>query len=82
MNKLQTGRAAMTEEKCPDVIVTQTDHTARFKMQNRKASGWLRQHYLSTTGDVKGDTEIYVHPTRCKRIVEELKAAGFIVQTH
>jgi hypothetical protein len=82
MNKLQTGKAAMTEKKSPDVIVTHTNQTAMFKMQNRKASEWLRQHYLSTSGDVKGDTEIYVHPTRCKRIVEELKAAGFIVQTH
>jgi hypothetical protein len=81
MNKLQTGKAAMTEKKSPDVIVTHTNQTAMFKMQNRRASEWLRQHYHSTTGNVKGDTEIYVHPTRCKRIVEELKAAGFIIQT-
>jgi hypothetical protein len=33
--------------------------------------------YGSTSGSVTGDTEIYVHPTRYKRIIEELKAAGF-----
>ncbi len=81
MNKLQTGKTATAEKQNPDVIVTHTNQTARFKMQNRRASEWLRQHYTSTTGNVKGDTEIYVHPTRCKRIVEELKAAGFEVAT-
>ena len=63
----------------PDVIVTRIDQTVLFKMQNRQASEWLRKHYHSTAGIVKGDTEIYVHPTRFKRIIEELKAAGFEV---
>ena len=82
MNQSQTGKAplmAVAGKKNPDVIVTHTNQTALFKMQNRKASEWLRQHYTSTTGNVKGDTEIYVHPTRCKRIVAELKDAGFEV---
>jgi hypothetical protein len=82
MNNLQAAKAsskATVEKKNPDVIVTHTNQTALFKMQNRRASEWLRQHYTSTTGNVKGDTEIYVHPTRCKRIVAELKAAGFEV---
>jgi hypothetical protein len=63
----------------PDVIVTRVEQTVLFKMQNRQASEWLRKHYHSTAGIVKGDTEIYVHPTRFKRIVDELKAAGFHV---
>lgn len=63
----------------PDVIVTRIDQTVLFKMQNHQASEWLRKHYHSTAGIVKGDTEIYVHPTRFKRIIEELKAAGFEV---
>ncbi len=81
MNKLQTGKAATAEKKSPDVIVTHTGQTALFKTQNRKSSEWLRQHYTLNTGSVKGDTEIRVHPTRCKRIIEELKAAGFEVAT-
>jgi hypothetical protein len=82
MNQWQKEKAplaATVGKKNPDVIVLHTDHTALFKMQNRRASEWLRQHYHSTTGDVKGDTEIRVHPGRCKNIVAELKAAGFIV---
>lgn len=71
----------MTEKKTPDVIVTRADQTTVFKMQNRRVSEWLRKHFNSATGSAKGDTEIYVHPTRCKRIVEELKAAGFIIRT-
>jgi hypothetical protein len=39
----------------------------------------MRKHYSSATGKITGQTEIFVHPTRRKRIVEELKAAGFIV---
>lgn len=81
--KLQTGRIpfAATGKKEPDVIVTHVNQTVLFKVQNRRASEWLRQHYNSTTGSVKGDTEIHVHPTRCKRIIEELKTAGFEVAT-
>jgi hypothetical protein len=82
MNQLQARNAplaAAAGKKNPDVIVTLADQTTIFKMQNRRASEWLRKHYHSTAGNVKGDTEFYVHPTRCKRIVEELKAAGFVV---
>jgi hypothetical protein len=82
MNQWQKEKAplaASVEKNNPDVIVLHTDQTALFKMQNRGASEWLRQHYHSTTGDVKGDTEIRVHPGRCKVIVAELKAAGFVV---
>jgi hypothetical protein len=77
MNKLQIGKAATVEKKSPDVIVTHASQTTLFKMKNRKVSKWMRDHYHSNTGSVTGNTEIYVHPTRCKRIVEELKAAGF-----
>lgn len=70
---------AVAEKKSPDVIVTHVNQTVLFKVQNRRASEWLRKHYSSSTGSVKGDTEIRVHPTRCKRIIEELKAAGFDV---
>lgn len=84
MNQLQTGNTstvATAGKTNPDVIVTRADQTTVFKMQNRQASEWLRKHYHSTTGSIKGDTEFYVHPTRCKRIVEELKAAGFVIRT-
>jgi hypothetical protein len=69
------------KKKNPDVIVTRADQTTLFKAQNRQVSEWLRKHYHSTAGSVKGDTEFCVHPTRCKRIIAELKAAGFIIQT-
>lgn len=81
MNQMQARKVPPTaEKKDPDVIVAHADQTALFKAQNRRASEWLRKHYHSTAGSVKGDTEFYVHPTRCKRIVDELKAAGFIIQ--
>lgn len=82
MNQSQKEKAPLEGtmvKKNPDVVVVHTDQTALFKMQNRNASEWLRRHYHSTTGDVKGDTEIRVHPGRCKGIVTELKAAGFTV---
>jgi hypothetical protein len=83
MNQLQTGKAplvaAAAGRKNPDVIVTHVNQTALFKSQNRRVSEWLRRHYRLSTQNVSGDTEIYVHPSRCKRVVEELKAAGFEV---
>ncbi len=81
---MNAGNASSTiaaGKKSPDVIVTRADQTTVFKMQNRRVSEWLRKHFNSATGSAKGDTEIYVHPTRCKRIVEELKAAGFVIRT-
>jgi hypothetical protein len=81
MNPENTPSTIATEKKNPDVIVTRADQTTVFKMQNRRVSEWLRKHFNSATGSAKGDTEIYVHPTRYKRIVEELKAAGFIIRT-
>ena len=82
MNHQQTGigpfGASVTEQN-PDVIVTRANQTALFKMKNRTVSEWMREHYYSNTGNVTGNTEIYVHPTRCRRIVEELKASGFQV---
>ena len=80
---MNPGNASSTTVagKKPDVIVTRADQTTVFKMQNRRVSEWLRKHFNSATGSAKGDTEIYVHPTRFKRIVEELKAAGFIIRT-
>jgi hypothetical protein len=82
MNQLRTAKAPLAVapgKKNPDVIVTHTNQTALFKMQNHAASEWLRQHYSVATGKITGHTEIYVHPSRCKRVIEELKAAGFEV---
>jgi hypothetical protein len=83
MNQQQTRKAATAAvgRKNPDVIVTRANQTTLFKMQNRQVSEWLHRHYRMSTENAKGDTEFRVHPTRCKRIVEELKAAGFIIQT-
>jgi hypothetical protein len=63
----------------PDVIVITTSHTALFKAQNKRASEWLHRHCHLTAENMSGDTEICVHPVRCKKIMEELKAAGFTV---
>ncbi len=82
MNQLQTEKAPLAtaaKKKNPDVVVTQVNKTALFKMQNRQVSEWLRRHYRMSTENAKGDTEIRVHPSRCKRVIEELKAAGFDV---
>ena len=81
MNQLQMGKTSLVAagKKNPDVIVTHANQTALFKMQNRRVSEWLRRHYRLPTENTSGDTEIWVHPTRCKRIIEELKAAGFEV---
>jgi hypothetical protein len=62
-----------------DVAVTHTNQTTLFKIQNRKASQWLREHYSWTVENGTGDTEIRVHLTRYKRIIDELKATGFEV---
>ena len=80
MNKLKVRQAPQAMGKTnPDMVVTHTNQTTVFKTQNRKASQWLREHYSLTVGSGTGDTEIRVHPTRYKRIIEELKAAGFEV---
>jgi hypothetical protein len=80
MKQLQAQKAPRASGKeNPDVIITRADQTTLFKAQNRRASEWLRRHYHLATGAVKGDTQIQVHPSRCKRIMEELKAAGFAV---
>jgi hypothetical protein len=81
MNPSQPGKAplATSVEKHPDVIVIRAEQTALFKMKNRTVSKWMREHYPSSAGSIKGDTEIRVHPARRKRIIEELKTAGFVV---
>ena len=71
------GRTRWTMK--PDVIVTFANQTALFKSRNERASEWLHHHCHLPTESVSGDTEFQVHPNRCKRIVEELKAAGFNV---
>jgi hypothetical protein len=65
----------------PDVIVTCADQTATFKTQNKRVCDWLCQRYHMTSESANGHTEIRVHPGLIKRIVEELKAAGFNVST-
>ena len=63
----------------PDVIVTFANQTTLFKALNQRVSEWLHHRCYLPAENVSGDTEFQVHPTRCKRIVEELKAAGFNV---
>jgi hypothetical protein len=80
MNQLQMGKTsstAVTGKKKPDVIVTHANQTMLFKTQNHRVSEWLRRHYRLSTGNINGDTELRVHPSRCKRLIAELKAAGF-----
>jgi hypothetical protein len=80
MNKLKARKTPQVTGKInPHVVVTHTNQTTVFKTQNRKASQWLREHYSLTVESGTGDTEIRVHPTRYKRIIDELKAAGFEV---
>jgi hypothetical protein len=65
----------------PDVIMTFTNQTALFKTQNYRVSEWLHRHCNLPAESVSGETEFQVHPARCRRIVEELKTAGFDVST-
>jgi hypothetical protein len=78
----QTGKAPLVAEagkKNPDVIVTQANQTVLFEPQNRTTSEWLHCRCGLVADKISGDTEIQVHPSRCKRIIEELKVAGFEV---
>jgi hypothetical protein len=82
MNQPSTAKSSLAgvpEKKNSDVVVTHINQTVLFKPQNRRVSEWLRGHYRLSTGSANGDTEIRVHPSRCKRIIEELKVAGFVV---
>jgi hypothetical protein len=67
--------------KNPDVIVTRANQTTLFKTQNRRVSEWLCHHYRLSSENASGDMEIRVHPSRCQRVIEELKTAGFKVAT-
>lgn len=62
-----------------DVIVTIANQTALFKSRNVRASEWLQHRCQLSADGVTGHTEFQVHPTRCQRIIEDLKAAGFTV---
>jgi hypothetical protein len=63
----------------PEVIVTIANQTALFKSRNERVSEWLHHRCQLSADSVTGHTEFQVHPTRCKRIIEDLKAAGFTV---
>ena len=63
----------------PDVIVIANQQTMLFKPQTRPASEWLHRRCGLVAENMRGDTEIRVHPRRCQSIVAELKAAGFTV---
>jgi hypothetical protein len=81
---ISTGRTSPSgarRKMKPDVIVSLTDHTALFKTQNQKVSEWLHRHCHLATENLKGQDDIYVHPTRCRQIIEDLKGAGFNIST-
>jgi hypothetical protein len=65
----------------PDVIVSFINQTALFKPRNRRASEWLHRRCHLMTENATGHTEFLVHPHQHQRIIEELKAAGFTVNS-
>jgi len=65
----------------PDVIVKASQQTVLFQPQTRAVSEWLHRRCGLVADKISGDTEIQVHPSRCKNIIEELKAAGFRIAT-
>jgi hypothetical protein len=82
MNQLQTGKAPLAAapgKKIPDVIVTHANQTTLFKAQNRPTSEWLHRHCGLAAENISGDTEIRVHPRKCRSVIVELEAAGFVV---
>lgn len=80
--ELQT-RNPMGWEFCPelnpDVIVILDDQTMLFEPQNERALGWLHERCgPSVKGHNRRDS-FRVHPSLSRRIIKELKAAGFEV---
>lgn len=63
----------------PDVIVMTVNHTTLFQTQNQRVTDWLHRHFVMPVDTGGADTEIRVHPARCARLIEELRAAGFTV---
>ncbi|MDE3099471.1 MAG: hypothetical protein KGJ88_08345 [Verrucomicrobiota bacterium] len=63
----------------PDVVMKAGRQTILFRPQNHEASQWLHQRCGLDAENIRGDTEIRVHPEECERIIAELKAAGFAV---
>ncbi|HEV2328958.1 MAG TPA: hypothetical protein VGY56_09250 [Verrucomicrobiae bacterium] len=63
----------------PDVIVIASQQTMLFQPQNRPASEWLHRRCGLAAENISGDTEICLHPRKCRGIIAELKAAGFSV---
>ena len=82
MNSLQTGKAPLAAapgQKNPDVIVTHANQTTLFKAQNRPVSEWLHRRCGLAAENISGDTEIRVHPRKCRSVITDLKSAGFVV---
>jgi hypothetical protein len=72
-------------EMNPDVIVISRNQTTVFESQNRQASNWLGRRFYSTSEltieNTGGHTEIQVHPQLREKLIAELKAAGFTVNS-
>lgn len=60
----------------PDVIVISGDGTLLFQPRKQRALEWLHERYGMSVDE---RDSICVHPTRARKIIAELKAAGFTV---
>jgi len=59
----------------PDVIVISDDQSFLFEPQNSRMAEWLQQHF--GIENVNPRDRFRVHPSQCRRIIKELKMAGF-----
>lgn len=72
-------KTACCLELNPDVIVIFAARTVMFETQNMQASAWLHRRFGFDGETSCGRERIRVHPTECRNIIGELKAAGFAV---
>jgi hypothetical protein len=61
----------------PDVIVISDDQSFLFEPQNPRMADWLQQNFGIQNLSVRD--RVRVHPSQCRRIIKELKMAGFEV---
>jgi hypothetical protein len=63
----------------PDVVVTLADHVLLFEPQNIQATEWLHQRCGLSMDNAQERDPVRVHPYEWRRIIDDLRNAGFKV---
>jgi hypothetical protein len=81
--RMETLENKRSEDSCSelnaDVIVISDDTSLLFEPQNLQVTKWLRHRFKLSADNLKIRERIRVHPCQRRRIIAELKAAGFKV---